>query len=154
MDLSFVEVLPDLNIPSSMIFSYPTALGDTLRSEIERIFMPEEHLPPLQVKVDVQSGLSQPRRGGSTRWKLYRALSKVFKGEQILDYPETFLLDGRPELDTNISHVIENIAAPALFARQMLSKRLGQDVDIHVILRERAPSLAREVFETLRIPVI
>ncbi|MBE9108763.1 glycosyltransferase family 61 protein [Nodosilinea sp. LEGE 07298] len=154
MDLSIVEVLPDLKIPASMIFSYPTALGDTLRSEIERIFMPEEHLQPLQVKVEVRTGRSEPRKSGSTRWKLYRAIAKAVKGEQIVDCPERFLLDGRPELDTNIAHVIENIAAPALFAKQMLSKRLGQDIDIHVILRKRAPSLAKEVFETLGIPVI
>ncbi|MEA5447896.1 glycosyltransferase family 61 protein [Leptolyngbya sp. CCNP1308] len=64
------------------------------------------------------------------------------------------MLDGRLELDTNIAHVIENIAALALFARQMLTKRLGYDTIVHVILRERAPNLAREVFDTLGIPVI
>lgn len=137
-----------------MIFSHPTALGDTLRPAIERIFLPEECLNPLQVKIDVKSGQTGPRKPGSTRSKLYKALCKAVKGTQVLDYPEKFLFDGRPELDINIGHVIENLAAPALFAKQMLSKRLGQDIDVHVILRERAPNLAREVFETLSIPVI
>lgn len=154
MGLSFVEVLPALEIPDSMIFSYPTALGDTLRPAIERIFMPAESLQPLQVKVEVESRNTEPRKLGSTRWKIYKALAKRVKGDNILDCPEKFLLDGRLELDTNIAHVIENIAALALFARQILTKRLGYDAIVHVILRERAPNLAREVFDTLGIPVI
>ncbi|MBW4481861.1 MAG: glycosyltransferase family 61 protein [Tildeniella torsiva UHER 1998/13D] len=154
MGSSFVEVLPKLEIPASMIFSYPTALGDTLRPAIERIFLPEEYLLPLHIKVAVNSGETGPRKLWSKRAKLRKALYKAVKGVQVLDYPENFLFDGRPELDINIGHVIENLAAPALFAKQILSKRLGQDIDIHVILRERAPTLAREVFETLGIPVI
>ncbi|MBD2113750.1 MULTISPECIES: glycosyltransferase family 61 protein [Cyanophyceae] len=154
MGLSFVEVLPEIKIPASMIFSHPTALGDTLRPAIERIFLPEEYLHPLQVKIDVKTGQTGPRKPGSQRSKIYKALCKAVKGTQVLDYPEKFLFDGRQELDTNIGHVIENLAAPALLAKQMLSKRLGQDVDVHVVLRERAPNLAREVFATLGIPVI
>ncbi|WP_190740726.1 glycosyltransferase 61 family protein [Phormidium tenue] len=137
-----------------MIFSHPTALGDTLRPAIERIFMPEEYLHPLHLKIDVTSGQTGPRKWGSKRWKLYKKLYSMVKGVQILDCSEKFLFDGRSELDTNIGHVIENIAAPALLAKQMLSKRLGQNIDVHVILKERAPNLAREVFETLKIPVI
>jgi Glycosyltransferase 61 len=154
MGLSLVEVLPEINIPASMIFSHPTALGDTLRPAIERIFMPEEYLHPLQVKIDVNSDQTGPRKWGSRRWKLYKAMYNAVKGVQVLDHPEKFLFDGRPELDTNIGHVIENIAAPALLAKQILSKRLGQSINVHVILRERAPNLAQEVFETLGIPVI
>lgn len=155
MGLSFVEVLPEIKIPASMIFSYPTALGDTLRPAIERILLPEEYLHPLQVKVDVNSGDTGPRKLWSKRAKLRKALYKAVKGVQVLDCPENFLFDGRQELDINIGHVIENLAAPALFAKQMLSKRLGQDdIDVHVILREQAPNLAREVFETLGVPVI
>ncbi len=154
MELSFVEVLPEIKIPASMIFSYPTALGDTLRPAIERIFLPEEYLHPLQVKVSVNSGETGPRKVWSKRAKLRKAFYKAVKGVQVLDYPEKFLFDGRQELDVNIGHVIENLAAPALFAKQVLSKRLGQDIDVHVILRERAPNLAREVFKTLDIPVI
>ncbi|MFQ4139617.1 glycosyltransferase 61 family protein [Nodosilinea sp. PGN35] len=152
--MSFVEVLPEIKIPASMIFSYPTALGDTLRPAIERIFLPEEYLHPLQVKIDVSSRQTGPREPVSKRARLHKALRNAVKGVQVLDYPERFLFDGRKELDTNIGHVIENLAAPALLAKQMLSKRLGQDIDVHVILRERAPGLAREVFETLKIPVI
>ncbi|MBD2030283.1 glycosyltransferase family 61 protein [Phormidium sp. FACHB-322] len=152
--MSFVEILPATKIPDSMIFSYPTALGDTLRPAIERIFMPAEYLQPLHVKIEVESRCTGPRKLGSTRWKIYKALSKRIKGDNIVDCPEKFLLDGRPELDTNIAHVIENIAALALFAQQMLTKRLGYDAIVHVILRERAPNLAREVFDTLGIPVI
>lgn len=154
MGLSIAEVLPAINIPASMIFSHPTALGDTLRPAIERIFMPEEYLHPLQIRIDVTSGQTGPRKWGSKRWKLYKKLYTMVKGVQVLDCAEKFLFDGRSELDTNIGHVIENLAAPALLAKQMLSKRLGHDIDVHVILKERAPNLAREVFQTLNIPVI
>jgi hypothetical protein len=154
IDLSLREWLPGFTAEPSMTFAYPTRLADLYTPEVERIYLPERHYPEVTVDITVKTGDTAERPCKTIKTKAYQGLRRALNQISRLDRSGQFIFDARFDTDKNISHVIDNIAFPVLFAQRALSKQLGQAITIHVVLREKAISLATRVYEALGIPII
>ena len=154
MQIELNEEIPGFTMDATMMFAHSTCLADVYVPAVERIYLPEQHVPPLNVNIKVTTKHTGSRQRGSWKWKAYRKLSGLVKRKAPLDFSNQFVFDARFDTDKNIYHILESISTRVLFARQVLEKHLNQDVKIYVILQERASELARQAYDLLDIPVI
>lgn len=154
MEIHLHAEVPAFDMEPTMLFAYPTCAADVFTPSIERIYLPAERSPAIPVEIKVASGHLGPRQSGSRKWKLYKSLTRFARNPAPLDFSGRFLFDARFDTDGNIAHILENVCTPVLFAKQLLSEHLNQEAKIYVVLRERASSLAQQVYEALNIPVI
>ncbi len=153
-DIVITKKLPGFAVEPSMMFAYPTRLADLYTPDVERIYLPGHSSLDVEVTLSVRSGDTGPRPAGSLKLKAYQGMRKIMGRISTLDYKDKFVFDCRFDTDKNIAHVIDNTVLPVLFAQKVLSEYLGEKVEIHVILREKASNLARRVYETVGIPAI
>jgi hypothetical protein len=154
MKIKLSKKIPGFTMESAMIFSHTTRLADLYTPSPEQIYLPEKFFPDVDVNIEVQTENTGPQMTGSQRWKFAKRLASLVKGDSTIDRQGQFIFDARFDTDKNPSHVIDNICLPILYAQQVISEHLDQDVKIQVILTETPSSLARQMYETLDIPVI
>ena len=154
VEINLRAEVPAFVMEPTMIFTYPTCTADVYTPSIERIYLPEKHAPAIPVEIKVTTRHLGERQSSSWKWKMYRTLSSWRKSTGTLDFSGRFVFDARFDTDKNIAHILENVCTPVLFAKQLLSEHLDQDIKIYVVLRERASSLSRQVYDALNIPVI
>ncbi|NEQ23646.1 MAG: glycosyltransferase family 61 protein [Microcoleus sp. SIO2G3] len=154
MEINLHAEVPAFVMEPTMLFSYPTCTADVYTPKIERVYLPEERSPAIPVELKVASGHLGTRQTGSLKWKVYKTLTKWNQSAPTLDFSGRFLFEARFDADNNIAHILENICTPVLYAKQLLSEHLNQEIKIYVVLRGRASTLSQQVYETLGIPVI
>jgi hypothetical protein len=145
---------PGYALEPAFMFAHPTRLADTFTPAIERIYLPEQQIPSLDITIKVSSGHTGVWDGMSTKRKLYNRLFKPGSGVESIDYSGQFVFDARFDTDKNPAHIIDNVLMLLLYARQELSKHLKENIKIHVVLKEEASNLARQAYDTLDIPII
>lgn len=155
MDLVLQKELPGLKLAEAMMFGFPTGTVDIWEPTIERIILPEVYSPPVKVEIKVASEVATTSKFSWKR-KLLRALKKPFNTQKPIDCSGKFIFDGRFDIFKNISHIIHNVATPALLAKEVLSAHLDKDVEITVILNKAAENhkMPSQVYKLLGIPVI
>lgn len=155
MDLTLHQQISDFKIASSMMFCFPTGLMNIWSPSIEQIILPEEYAPTTQVEVRVNSKTVEAKNL-SCKQKIYQAATGILRNRKTLDYSEKFIFDARWDTYKNIAHILDNIAPPVLFARNLLREYFQKEIDIHIILDSRASEnyLAKEVYRLLDLPII
>lgn len=153
MEIKLQHEIPGFVEDPTMMFAYPTYLADVFTPRIEQIYLPEQFFPSIAVEVKVTTKLTN-RRLYTRKQKFYRELTKPFRDTSTLDCANKFVFDARFDLDHNIAHILENICTPVFFAKKLLSKHLDQQVEIVVLLREKAASLGKSIYQALDIPTI
>lgn len=153
-DILINKKLPGFAVEPSMMFAYPTRLADLYTPDVERIYLPGHNSADVDVTISVRTGDTGPRPARSLKLKAYQGVQKVMGLISTLDCKDKFIFDCRFDTDKNIAHVIDHTILPVLFAQKTLSEHLGEEVEIHVVLREKASNLARRVYEAVGIPAI
>ncbi len=153
MEICIEEKIPGFVVSSGFMFAHPSLLSDLYHPEIERIYLPEEQISPHLIHLRVKSGCTGPGKNESFKWRFYQKALNLFKEEAVIDLSDKFVFDARNDVDTNIAHVIR-CAVGVLFAKKTLSYRFDKDVQIQVVLRQRASSMSRKVFANLGLPII
>ncbi len=137
-------------IRESKTFAHSTRMADCWRATPEEVGRPEMRVGPGELHIDVFEGstkqLNIVRR---TRNPL-----TMLHGKQTMDMTGRLVFDTRYETDTNIGHYIVDTIPKILAARKAISAELGDDVEIHAVLKERTSQLSRESFANLSIPVV
>ena len=154
MDICLQQEVPGYVEEPTMMFAYPTCTADVYTPTIEQILLPGKQYPSRVVKVKVATGRTAGRTKGSRVWKLQNMLSSIFREPQTLDFSGRFIYDTRLETDKNIAHILEGMCSYVLFAQQLLSQHLNQQVRIHVITQANPSELVTQVFDALNIPMI
>ena len=156
MDIALHQQIPEFSIAASNMFCFPTGLMNVWSPSIERVLLPEEYTPKIQVEVRATSGTAKSVHFTSWKRKVYHTAIETLKGRKTLDYSGKFIFDARFNTYKNISHILDNIATRILLARKVLREHFQQEIDIHVILDGRASkhSLPKEVYGLLGIPII
>ena len=147
------EILEEILIPATTsqippltLFTYPTRLASAWQPEILEIHCPAYALPQPEIKIPIYAGSTATL--GIQRGSRLRQWYKKWK--EPLDLGETYLLDTRYETDKNIAHILKNVS-PALRAVQHLAPHIPK---VTVILRQRAPELAKTAYEYLGAEVL
>jgi hypothetical protein len=137
-------------MPASVMFAHRTRAAESYVPLPEVIFQYPRYVSGGQVSIQVAPGntseLGIPLRS--------RNPLRIRKRRKTIDFPGTLLFDSRYETDWNLAHQVGNVALRVLLARKEISSRLGRDVEISVILRERASRVAVALYEQLGIPII
>lgn len=131
-----------------MIFTHSTRLGDSWTPAPEMIVKPALDVDAGEIRIEVDSQATcnkRPRTKNPRRW--LGSLST-------LRMHDKFVFDARFENTHNMAHQMMDVIAPVVLARKTLSTMLGEDAQIHVILRPEAPSRIRQSFRILGIPVV
>jgi hypothetical protein len=152
--LKFQVDVPGYDQEPSAIFTYPSHMADLYMAAIEQIHVPGKTVAPLQTQIQVAPKHTGAKVNGSLAWKVYRGLTNVFQTRPTLELPDQYIFDARFDADSNISHILENIATPVFLAQKVISNYLNKDIKIQVIVRKRVSKLALETYETLQIPLI
>lgn len=155
MDIDLHQQIPEFRVASSMMFGFPTGLTNIHSPSIERVLLPEEYTPPMQVEVRTTSGIATSVNLSWKR-KAYQAVTGILESRRTLDYSGKFVFDARFDTYKNIAHILDNVATPVLFARKVLREYLQKEVNIHVILDGRGAkhTLSKEIYSLLGIPTI
>jgi hypothetical protein len=136
-----------IEIPASSMFTYPTRLSDTWMPAIQRVLLPQLQVRRPEIKFIGRSrsistaGTSASNLIGSA---FKRALQKV---RPSIDIGSDYLFDARYDTDSNVAHVLCNIASMVLAIR-------NECPGIRVILRSNATSMARSVFALLKLSTL
>jgi len=155
MNLSLHTVVPAIKVEPTMMFSYPTCAADVYTPKIEQIYLPgKEDVPELPVEIKVTTSYTWEIQLTSWKWKLFEQVVKLSGHKNALDYTGHFIFDARNESDKNVAHLLENSCTYALLAKKLLSEHLGRAVEVSVILKKNVPAFARELFNSLGIPII
>ncbi|QDV32801.1 glycosyltransferase family 61 protein [Tautonia plasticadhaerens] len=156
MELQLSRPLPDIDVPESILFGYPTRMVDSWKPQIERILLRAERKQGAEFRVEVARGRTD--RAGQLRsairgpWDLKRR-SKYERARKLpaIDCGETLLYDLRWEADTNPAHALLRGTA-ALLARRLIAERTGEDAPVVAVLRENASPIGRWIFDRLGVP--
>lgn len=155
MDLSLSTVVPPINVEPTMMFSYPTCAADVYTPRIEQIYLPgKEDVPELPVEIKVATNYTWAVQLTSWKWKFIEQAVKLSGHKKAIDYTGRFIYDARNEADKNVAHLLENSCTYALLAKKLLSEHLGRAVEVTVILKKNVPAFARELFDSLGIPIL
>jgi hypothetical protein len=131
------------DVADSWIFAHPTRLTSAWQPQMLEIFRRGYTLTRPAIEVGLQHASSKILgiRTPNAARRIYRSLRTPITFEE---YP---LLDARYETDENIAHLL-TLVLPKLLAFQKFGQKGG------VILRQRASTLARNVFQTLDVPFL
>jgi hypothetical protein len=154
IELQILGKTPGCTFDATLMFAYPTRIADTFNPSVERIYLPELHIPSLDITIRVTPGNTGTGKRISAKRKLYNRFLKPGIDGETIDYSGKFIFDARFDTDQNPAHVIDNIMLPLLYAKQELSKHLGEEAIIHVVLRKTASNFARQAYSTINIPMI
>lgn len=155
MQVVLRTLVPAINVEPTMMFGYPTCAADVYTPKVEQIFLPDqEDVPELPVEIKVTKKYTWAIQPVNWKWKLFEQAVKLGQHKQALDYEGHFILDARGETDKNIAHLLENICTHVLLAKKKLSEHFGRDIEINVVLKENPSALARNLFDTLNIPIL
>jgi hypothetical protein len=137
-------------MPASVMFAHRTGAAESYMALPEVIYQCTRYVSGGQVTIQVGTGntsdLGLPPRS--------RNPLRILKRRKTIEFPGRLLFDSRYEIDWNIAHLVGNVAVRVLLARKDISAHLGRDVEINVILRERASRMAVALYEQLGIPII
>lgn len=142
--------VPGYEIPESRVFAHPTKMADAWSATPEEVVAPAQRVGPTELVVEVadrntaELGYRRPTRNPVRRMKRWRTI----------DMSGRFVYDARYQIDSNMGHYLAGTAAKILAARRRLAEEFGEDVAIHVILRDRPLPMAIQVFEALGLPVV
>lgn len=139
------RIIPDISIPiaPAKMFTYPTRLAASWRADIMEINLPAYNLDKPKAEVAIFQGSTRSLKIKSRNIfkNIYRTLAAPIQMDN------EYVFDSRYDTDRNIAHIITNVAARALVAKEMCSK-------VTVILRANASTMAREAYRLLGFPVI
>jgi hypothetical protein len=119
-------------------------MADCWNPETQEILLSAAVIPKAEIVIQSHSGSTEdsPIRTHNPRRVATRRLSSS------LALPETeFFFDARFETDLNISHILTNVAAGVIAAREVFSP-------ISIVLRSRASTMAQEACRCLGFRVI
>ena len=146
-----------LTIAQSKLFTYPNRLVNPHKASIMEINLPEDRIDDHQIELSTIQGSTRSlafevksgvEKKGSLRTNLkdiYQTISKSRRSP--LSVGKGLIFDARYDTDRNISHILSNIVT-ILFALKEMDHR------VTVLLREKASSMSRTVYNLLGFPVL
>jgi Glycosyltransferase 61 len=140
-----------ISVAQSKIFTHPTRLADCWVPAIQEINLPGYQLTRPKIEIVVEesrTGLLGRSRNINSLKNYKLALKSVRKKFlSAIQLNDRYLFDSRYEIDSNISHLLDNVVPAVLLARQTFPSLV-------VIMRSKATTMAKTVFDLLRIPII
>ena len=156
MDLQLSRPLPDIDVPETILFGYPTRLVDSWKPQVERVLLSAERKRGAELRVEVVRGRTD--RAGQLRsairgfWDLKRR-SRYDRARTLpeVDCGEELLYDLRWEADNNPAHALLR-GSTALLARRLIAEQTGEDAPVVAVLRENASPVGRWILDRLGVP--
>jgi len=140
---SFKTYSKALAIAPSKIFTYPTRLANCWKAEIIEINLPGFQIDGGEIEVAVRQGstASLGINPGKLHKKLYKQLTSP------IEMNDEYIHDARYDVDTNMAHILGHVVPRLLIAKEICP-------NITVVLRGKASSLGKAVYNLLGFPVI
>ncbi len=139
---------PPYHVAESMLFAHPTRMADAWNPLPERILQPAYDVDGGEIRIEVNQGVA-----AATPLRSRNPFRRP-RPAPAVDLADKFVFDGRFETDKNVAHQIDNVAAPLLLAKKSLAAILGEEPEIHIVLRAEAGRLGREIHRLLGTPVV
>jgi hypothetical protein len=154
MELEINNKVAGFTLEPAMMFTYPSRIASLYAPQVERVFLPEKHVPDLDVSVQIKTGNTGLSQDRTLKQKISTTFTKRLGKSISHNMADYFIFDARFDTDKNLAHVVDNIMLPVLYAQRVLSEKLNKEIKIHVILKKGASPLAKEAYDVVGIPTI